>query len=148
MNKDKLIEELIKDEGYKYEIYLDHLGYPTFGVGHLVLEKDEEHGKPVGTPVSEERILECLSKDIDIVCDELDMKDPWWRNLDDNRQRVIANMCFNLGHPRLSNFKKFIGAMQISDWETAAVEMMDSKWAGQVGNRAIRLRDRVLNNGD
>ena len=148
MNKDKLIEELIKDEGYKYEIYLDHLGYPTFGVGHLVLEKDEEHGKPVGTPVSEERILECLSKDIDIVCDELDMKDPWWRNLDDNRQRVMANMCFNLGHPRLSNFKKFIGAMQITDWETAAVEMMDSKWARQVGNRAIRLRDRVLNNGD
>jgi|TARA_R100000988_G_scaffold101263_1_gene73803 lysozyme len=148
MNKDKLIEELIKDEGYKYEIYLDHLGYPTFGVGHLVLETDEEHGQPVGTPVSEERIRECLSKDIDIVCDELDMKDPWWRNLDDNRQRVMANMCFNLGHPRLSNFKKFIGAMQISDWETAAVEMMDSKWAGQVGNRAIRLRDRVLNNGD
>ena len=144
MNKDKLIEELIKDEGYKYEIYLDHLGYPTFGVGHLVLEKDEEHGKPVGTPVSEERILECLSKDIDIVCDELDMKDPWWRNLDDNRQRVMANMCFNLGHPRLSNFKKFIGAMQISDWETAAIEMMDSKWAGQVGDRAVRLRDRVL----
>ena len=148
MNKDKLIEELIKDEGYKYEIYLDHLVYPTFGVGHLVLETDEEHGQPVGTPVSEERIRECLSKDIDIVCDELDMKDPWWRNLDDNRQRVMANMCFNLGHPRLSNFKKFIGAMQISDWETAAVEMMDSKCAGQVGNRAIRLRDRVLNNGD
>tara|TARA_R100001163_G_C4904986_1_gene91878 strand:- start:43 stop:486 length:444 start_codon:yes stop_codon:yes gene_type:complete len=147
MNKDKLIEELIKDEGYKYEIYLDHLGYPTFGVGHLVLETDAEHGQPVGTPVSEERIRECLSKDIDIVCDELDMKDPWWRNLDDNRQRVIANMCFNLGHPRLSNFKKFIGAMQISDWETAAVEMMDSKWAGQVGNRAVRLRDRVLQEG-
>jgi lysozyme len=75
------------------------------------------------------------------------MKDPWWRNLDDNRQRVMANMCFNLGHPRLSNFKKFIGAMQISDWETAAVEMMDSKWAGQVGNRAVRLRDRVLQEG-
>ena len=148
MNKDKLIEELIKDEGYKYEIYLDHLGYPTFGVGHLVLEKDEEHGKPVGTPVSEERIKECLSHDIDVVCSELDMKDPWWRNLSDNKQRVMANMCFNLGHPRLSKFKKFLGAMQISDWETAAVEMMDSKWAGQVGNRAIRLRDRVLNNGN
>jgi lysozyme len=144
MNKDKLVEELIKDEGYKYEIYLDHLGYPTFGVGHLVLETDEEHGQPVGTPVSEERIKECLSHDIDVVCSELDMKDPWWRNLSDNRQRVVANMCFNLGHPRLSKFKKFIGAMQISDWETAAVEMMDSKWAGQVGDRAVRLRDRVL----
>ena len=148
MNKDKLMEELIKDEGYKYEIYLAHLGYPTFGVGLLVLETDEEHGQPVGTPVSEERIKECLSHDIDVVCSELDMKDPWWRNLSDNKQRVMANMCFNLGHPRLSKFKKFLGAMQISDWETAAVEMMDSKWAGQVGNRAIRLRDRVLNNGD
>ena len=148
MNKDKLMEELIKDEGYKYEIYLDHLGYPTFGLGHLVLETDEEHGQPVGTPVSEERIKECLSHDIDVVCSELDMKDPWWRNLSDNKQRVMANMCFNLGHPRLSKFKKFLGAMQISDWETAAVEMMDSKWAGQVGNRAIRLRDRVLNNGN
>ena len=144
MNKDKLMEELIKDEGYKYEIYLDHLGYPTFGVGHLVLETDEEHGQPVGTPVSEERIKECLSHDIDVVCSELDMKDPWWRNLSDNKQRVMSNMCFNLGHPRLSKFKKFLGAMQISDWETAAVEMMDSKWAGQVGDRAVRLRDRVL----
>ena len=144
MNKDKLVEELIKDEGYKYEIYLDHLGYPTFGVGHLVLETDEENGQSVGTPVSEERIKECLSHDIDVVCSELDMKDPWWRNLSDNKQRVMANMCFNLGHPRLSKFKKFLGAMQISDWETAAVEMMDSKWAGQVGDRAVRLRDRVL----
>ena len=144
MNKDKLMEELIKDEGYKYEIYLDHLGYPTFGVGHLVLETDEEHGQPVGTPVSEERIKECLSHDIDVVCSELDMKDPWWRNLSDNKQRVMSNMCFNLGHPRLSKFKKFLGAMQISDWETAAVEMLDSKWAGQVGDRAVRLRDRVL----
>ena len=129
MNIDKLMNELIMDEGYKYEIYLDHLGYPTLGVGHLITEKDEEHGKPVGTPVSEDRIKECLDNDIKIVCEELDMKEPWWRSLNDNRQRVIANMCFNLGHPRLSKFKKFIGAMQISDWETAAVEMMDSKWA-------------------
>ena len=76
------------------------------------------------------------------------MKEPWWRNLNDNRQRVIANMCFNLGHPRLSKFKKFIQAMQVSNWERAAVEMMDSKWSGQVGDRAVRLRDRVLRGDD
>ena len=57
-------------------------------------------------------------------------------------------MCFNLGHPRLSKFKKFIQAMQVSDWERAAVEMMDSKWSGQVGDRAVRLRDRVLRGND
>jgi lysozyme len=148
MNMDKLMKELIMDEGFKYEIYLDHLGYPTMGVGHLITEKDEEHGKPVGTPVSEDRIKECLDNDIKIVCDELDMKEPWWRNLSDNRQRVVANMCFNLGHPRLSKFKNFINAMQISDWERAAEEMMDSKWSGQVGDRAVRLRDRVLKGDD
>ena len=62
--------------------------------------------------------------------------------------RVIANMCFNLGHPRLSGFKNFIQAMQVSDWERAAIEMMDSKWSGQVGDRAVRLRDRVLRGDD
>mgnify|MGYP003138484543 CR=1 FL=1 len=136
MNMDKLMQELTDDEGCVYEIYEDHLGYATFGIGHLITEKDEEYGKPVGTPVSEERVEECFNQDIKIVCEELDMKEPWWRNLDDTRQRVMANMCFNLGHPRLSNFK------------TAAVEMMDSKWSSQVGDRALRLRDKVLRGDD
>ena len=92
MDEEQLMKELIADEGYVYEIYNDHLGYPTFGVGHLITEKDEESGKPLGTPVSEDRIMECLNNDIKIVCDELDMKEPWWRNLSDNRQRVLANM--------------------------------------------------------
>ena len=144
MDKEKLIKELIADEGFEYEIYLDHLGYPTLGVGHLITEKDEEHGKPVGTPISEQRIRECLDQDIEIVCSELDRNEPWWRNLDDNRQRILANMCFNLGYPRLSNFKRFLAAVQTSQWETAAVEMMDSKWSGQVGDRATRLRYRML----
>tara|TARA_Y100000592_G_scaffold71554_1_gene111383 strand:- start:585 stop:1025 length:441 start_codon:yes stop_codon:yes gene_type:complete len=145
MDRNKLVEELIKDEGYKYEIYLDHLGYPTFGVGHLVLETDEEYGQPVGTPVSEERILECLNNDIDIVCKELDQNMSWWSELDDTRQRVLANMAFNLGLPRLGKFKKFLAAVQEQDWEKAAVEMMDSKWATQVGNRAVRLKEKMLN---
>ena len=75
---------------------------------------------------------------------ELDLNEPWWRSLDSNRQRVVANMCFNLGYPRLKKFKKFIYAMQISQWEKAAEEMMDSKWATQIGERAVRLKDRVL----
>ena len=144
MDEEQLMKELIADEGYVYEIYNDHLGYPTFGVGHLITSKDKEHGQPVGTPVSEDRIMECLENDMKIVCQELDMKEPWWRNLDDNRQRILANMCFNLGYPRLSGFKNFISALQVSDFEKAAVEMMDSKWADQVGDRAKRLRDRML----
>ena len=144
MNRDKLVKELILDEGYIYEIYKDHLGYLTFGVGHLVLNTDEEYGKEVGTPVSEKRILECLNNDVDIVCEELDRNLYWWKELDDNKQRVMVNMCFNLGYPRLSKFKKFLAAMEKHDFETAAIEMMDSKWANQVGLRAERLKKRVL----
>tara|TARA_R100000541_G_C1867080_1_gene80205 strand:- start:321 stop:761 length:441 start_codon:yes stop_codon:yes gene_type:complete len=144
MDRDKLVKELILDEGYIYEIYKDHLGYLTFGVGHLVLNTDKEYGKEVGTPVSEERIIECLNNDVDIVCEELDRNLYWWRELNDNKQRVMVNMCFNLGYPRLSKFKKFLAAMEVHDFETAAIEMMDSKWANQVGLRAERLKKRVL----
>ena len=145
MDRATLMNELIMDEGYKDEVYLDHLGYPTFGVGHLILETDEEHGAEVGTPVSEERVKECLNHDIDIVCTELDKNLSWWSELDNVRQRVMANMCFNLGYPRFSKFKKFLTAMHKQDFETASIEMMDSKWATQVGARAERLQFKVLN---
>jgi len=144
MDRNKLIKEIIFDEGYKTETYEDHLGFLTLGVGHLVLDTDPEFGKPVGTPVSEERIRDCLNKDIDTVCNELDRNLHWWRGLNDNKQRVMVNMGFNLGYPRLSKFKNFLAAMQKNDFETAAIEMMDSKWATQVGKRAERLKQRVL----
>ena len=71
----------------------------------------------------------------------------WWLKLDDNRQRVLANMCFNLGYPRLRNFKKFLAALQTGNWEEAAEEMLDSKWAVQVGDRAKRLSKRMEKGG-
>ena len=144
IDRNRLIEELIMDEGYKTETYEDHLGFLTLGVGHLVLSADPEIKQPVGTPVAEERIKECLNNDIDTVCEELDRNMSWWRGLDGVRQRVLANMCFNLGYPRLSKFVKFIDAMQKGDWKKASEEMMDSKWATQVGRRAIRLQQMVI----
>ena len=144
MNVTTLMKELMLDEGYRQEIYADPLGHLTFGVGHLVTKNDEEYEQEAGTPVTKERIEECLQQDIKIVFNELDLNEPWWRSLDSNRQRVVANMCFNLGYPLLKKFKKFIYAMQTSQWEKAAEEMMDSKWATQVGERAVRLKDRVL----
>ena len=58
-------------------------------------------------------------------------------------QQVIVNMCFNMGAPRLSQFKKFIRAIHDEEWATASLEMLDSKWANQVGERANRLSDRI-----
>ena len=60
LNRESVFEQLKIDEGVVYELYNDHLGYPTFGVGHLVLESDEEFGKPIGTPVDEERVRNCF----------------------------------------------------------------------------------------
>tara|TARA_R110000823_G_scaffold142495_1_gene272469 strand:+ start:87 stop:539 length:453 start_codon:yes stop_codon:yes gene_type:complete len=148
MDIDKLREELTVDEGCVNKIYLDHLGYPTFGIGHLVLETDAEYNKEVGTSVSKERVKECFEKDIENVFNDLDRSMSWWKDLPEDLTLVIANMCFNLGVTRLLKFKKFLTALEAKDWDNAAVEMMDSRWATQVGSRAIRLRDRVLINGE
>ena len=143
MNVDKLREQLKIDEGVKYEVYKDHLGYPTFGIGHLVVEGDEEMGKPVGTPVSEERVNSVFESDVQKFVVESEKVFPNLKDLPEEAQQVRVNMCFNMGAPRLSKFKKFIAAVNDGNWSTAAVEMMDSRWATQVGVRAERLRDRV-----
>ena len=143
MNIDNLREQLKIDEGVKYEIYNDHLGYATFGIGHLVVEGDEEHGKPIGTPVSEERVNSVFDSDVATYVTEAKKVFPNLDTLPGEAQEVIVNMCFNMGAPRLSKFKKFIGGVNAGDWNTAAVEMMDSRWAKQVGVRADRLRDRI-----
>ncbi len=143
MNIDKLREQLKIDEGVKYEVYNDHLGYPTFGIGHLVVEGDEEHGKPVGTPVSEERVNSVFDSDVATYISESKKVFPNLESLPEEAQQVIVNMCFNMGAPRLGQFKKFIAGVNSGDWNTAAVEMMDSRWAKQVGVRAERLRDRI-----
>ena len=145
MDINKLREELEFDEGCVYKIYNDHLGYPTFGIGHLVLESDPEHGEPVGTPVSKERVIECFEKDIDSVFYDIDRNLPWAAEQPEDIKRVVANMCFNLGITRLLKFKKFLGALELKHYKSASEEMMDSRWATQVGPRATRLRDRVLN---
>tara|TARA_R110000822_G_scaffold199819_2_gene337485 strand:+ start:2283 stop:2756 length:474 start_codon:yes stop_codon:yes gene_type:complete len=144
MDMQKLQKELTFDEGCVYKIYNDHLGYATFGIGHLITEKDPEHGLPIDYPISEERVTECFGDDIEGVCNDLDRNLSWWVRLAEDHQRVLANMAFNLGINRLLKFKKFLKALQENDFEKAAEEMIDSRWAKQVGPRAIRLKQRVL----
>lgn len=140
----KLKEQLKIDEGVKYEIYEDHLGYATFGIGHLITDADEEYGWPIGTKVSEDRVNEVFKIDVQKFINETQKVFPDLINKPDNIQIVLINMCFNLGAPRLSKFKKFIAAINDEQWIEAAVEMMDSRWARQVGPRAERLKQIVL----
>jgi lysozyme len=143
MNIDELREELKEDEGCKYEIYLDHLGLPTFGIGHLVTEWDEEYGKPVGTPVSEERVNNCFKVDVEGTISECQKLFNNFDDLPEEVQKICANMMFNMGRPRLSGFKKFIAALENKDWQECAVQMEDSRWHKQVTNRANRLISRM-----
>ena len=143
MNKDKLREELAEDEGCKFEIYLDHLGLPTFGIGHLVVEGDPEHGQPVGTPVDNERVRQVFALDIASTLDECHVLYPDFDDLPEEAQLIIANMMFNMGRPRLSKFKGMKAGVDARDWNKAADEMVDSRWYDQVTNRAKRLVARM-----
>jgi len=139
----KLREQLIIDEGQVNEIYNDHLGYPTFGIGHLVLEGDAEHGASVGTPVTEERVKACFEKDVETVIGDCIILHDAWDGYPEEAKQVIANMMFNMGRTRLSKFKKHNSALQSGDWKTAAAEGRDSRWYKQVTNRAERLMSRL-----
>ena len=149
MNKDQLREELAEDEGCKYEIYLDHLGLPTFGIGHLVTENDPENGQPVGTPIDEERVRQVFSLDIAVTLEDCKSLYDDFDDLPEECQLVIANMMFNMGSPRLSKFKGMKAGVDARDWNKAADEMVDSRWHDQVPNRAKRLvkRMRALSDG-
>ena len=145
LNIDKLREQLIIDEGQVNEIYNDHLGYATFGIGHLVLESDPEHGKGIGTPVSEERVIECFEKDVQTVISDCKKLHDGWDGYPEEVKQVVANMMFNMGYTRLSKFKKHNSALVSGDWKTAAIEGRDSRWYRQVTNRAERLMSRLEN---
>ena len=143
MNLEKLQEELEIDEGCKYEIYLDHLGYPTFGVGHLVLESDPEYGWEVGASIDTHRVNEAFEDDVQNVLTDCEKLYVQWEHLPEEVQRVIANMMFNMGLTRLSKFKGMKHCVDARDWNTAADEMVDSRWYNQVTNRANRLVERM-----
>lgn len=145
MNIDTLRKEITDDEGVEYCIYLDHLGLPTFGIGHLVKETDPEHEQPVGTPVSAERVNSCFETDIQTVLDECNKLYDDFYELPEEVQHIIANMMFNMGYPRLSKFKGMKAGVNSRDWNKAADEMVDSRWYTQVTNRADRLVNRMRN---
>ena len=143
MNIEQLREQLEVDEGCVYEIYNDHLGYPTFGIGHLVKESDPEQGQSLGTAVSSERVVEAFESDIQSVLRDCNILYSDFHNLPEEAQQVIANMMFNLGRPRLSKFAGMKRGVDARDWNQAADEMVDSNWYRQVTNRADRLVERI-----
>ena len=145
MNIEMLRKQLEIDEGCKHEIYLDHLGLPTFGIGHLIIDSDPESTKDIGSPVTKERVKECFNKDVESVIYDCKKLYNDFDELPEEAQQIIANMMFNMGFTRLKKFKGMKAAVDNKDWKKAADEMVDSRWYNQVTNRAERLVKRMKN---
>ena len=145
MNIDRVQRQLEIDEGVKFEIYEDHLGYPTFGVGHLVLKSDPEYGMPIGSLVDSDRVNSAFKHDLAVAISECSILYTMWESYPEEVQEVLVNMLFNLGRPRLSKFKNMNKAIASSDWKLASIEGIDSLWYQQVGARAERLMTRLRN---
>ena len=129
MNWPRLVKMLEQDEGFKPKPYRCSAGKLTIGYGRNLEDKG----------ISREEASYLLHEDIRDAIKFLDQQLPWWKNLDgEARQEALVNMAFNLGG-RLLGFKKMLAALQSKDYERAADEALDSKWAGQVGQRAQRI---------
>jgi lysozyme len=129
MNRDRLKKQLETDEGKRAKMYLDTVGKWTAGVGRNLSDR----------AFSEDEIQLMLSNDIDLAAKDVRHLVPGFGRLDDVRQEVLVNMAVNLGFARLSGFKRFLAAVGASEFAEASLEMLDSKWAKQVGDRAQRL---------
>ena len=144
MNLIKLQNEIADDEGVRYETYRCSEGYPTGGIGHLITEWDEEYyEQPIGTKIPNEQVDDWFAKDIQVTLKDCEIIFEEFDSLPQEAQLVIANMCFQLGRPRLSKFKNFIAAVKDQDWDRAADEMKDSRWYKQTTARAERLISRI-----
>jgi lysozyme len=127
-----LQREIENDEGRKATVYRDSLGVETIGVG-------------VNLQIG------LYPEEIDFLRDnrirraeqDLDRNVPWWRSLSDARQRALANMAFNMGWPKLSQFKNFLHYLETADYQRASEECLHSLWASQVGARSQRIAKMI-----
>ncbi len=130
---DKVKQQIKLHEGVEYRVYEDTQGILTIGVGRNL----EDRG------LSEDEVYYFLNNDIKICVKELRWSFDWYYDLDDIRKRVLVDMMFNLGMPRLKGCVKMLEAIESGAWGAAAEEMLDSTWARQVGSRADRLSEMM-----
>ena len=123
------IELIKKHEGYRDRLYQCSAGKSTIGYGRNI--EDNGIRKDEAELMLKNDMAECET----VLADKIDS----WVILSEERQGVLINMMYNLGWPRLSRFKRMLKAVNDGDYQLAAIEMLDSRWAEQVGNRASEL---------
>lgn len=145
----KLRAELVRDEGFRAKTYRCTAKKLSIGVGRnlddvgIRAAETKRYGitkaSVIRDGISREHAMGLLDFDIDAAEADLDRSLPWWRNLGAVRQRVILNMCFNMGIGTLLGFRNTLRFMAAGQYAEAANGMRASLWASQVGERATRL---------
>jgi len=133
---DVLKEDLKRDEGLRLKTYIDTVGVRTIGYGHTKNVKATQK-------ITQEQAEELLDKDIAVAIADARVACKCFDTLDGPRKTVIANMSFNLGLNRLALFQRTLAAVCAGKYQDAALHMMQSKWASQVKQRAVRLAKRM-----
>lgn len=133
---EKLLTMLKRHEGVETHAYECSEGKITVGVGRNI----DQAG---GMGLSDDEIDYLLQNDIERVIKELSSEYPWFSDLDDVRKDAMVDISFNLGQTRLRLFKRALAAMETGDYKEAATEFLDSRWAKQVGSRALELTDMI-----
>lgn len=123
---------LLKHEGLALIQYEDTEGNKTIGVGHKLKVNETL------TVITETEAFLLLESDIKDVMKQAKIF-PWIPELNEARRAVVYSMIFNLGVGKFREFKKLIKALEVRDYEQAASEMLKSKWASQVKDRAKQL---------
>jgi lysozyme len=156
--RENFIEKLIAHEGLKLQVYQDTLGIDTIGIGRnledrgITQEELDDLDIPTIDHVYEYGITEAdavylATNDVQIVEEELVRAHPCVDRLDSVRQLILMDMAFNMGVPRLCKFKKMWNAIHEEQFDVAAKEMLDSRWANQVKSRSTKLAN-AMHNGE
>jgi lysozyme len=133
MNIERIKETLIKHEGLRLDMYKDSLGIYTIGVGHNI----EERG------ITARVAAVMLEEDIDVAVVDLKRNVSFFDDLPEAAQEALVNLCFNMGIPRLMQFKKTLSFLREGKYEKAANELLDSRYASQVGYRALEVAEMI-----
>ena len=135
-----VIDQLMRDEGFRADVYVDTVGKRTCGYGHNL---DANPLPDLAFPITEAQATQILGVDVERISTALQRALPWITTLDDARYGCLQNCAFNMGVNGLLGFHHMLAAMQIGDWETAKSAGENSKWYTQVGDRAVRLMTQL-----
>jgi lysozyme len=141
LDRDKLTKQLVGEEDIKLSAYQDIEGFWTIAIGHLIDARK-------GGKITLDTAYYILNKDIDEKCADLDKYIPWWRNENEVRQRVMVDLCFNLGVGGLLGFHNTLAHWQRGEYDEATLSLLDSKVAKEENVNRYQKLAQMLKTGE